>query len=403
MTLDNFLDYALGGTTTQYQKFFRNIETFNITQKQLNEAAEIAAKSTTPEKAAQLFYDEIVKAADTNKVFTRNQLESIPVVNNNDQKRMIADQIEENRRIKEELDVTKKTNKIEVSPLKINQAKNIVKLSSKSSLDETLFNQLENALDSAPSIKFSYGSKAPQTPKQFLNEIGNDMYDVVYINGTYAKFDNATGRMLYSDGTNQYFIHFETDINVSNVDELINTRVTQFRNYLGLNGPQTIELKHGLGNVVTNPDKTTFIGKTDETILLKKQFGNFKHYKVGESPGAVNLLNMPDTYWNPSTWFEDYNRDWMLRAIERGDDIYIASPINKLNLINETDLGVNYGSYFANELNELVKAGNWTPYEASVWEQHYMEKHGGKVKLENKINVITEGKYNQYKHLHNPC
>lgn len=51
----------------------------------------------------------------------------------------------------------------------------------------------------------------------------------------------------------------------------------------------------------------------------------------------------------------------------------------------------------------IIEKGNWTPYEASVWEQHYIEKHGGKVKLENKINVITEGKYNQYKHLHNPC
>ena len=124
--LGHFLDYALGGTTTQYQKFFRNIETFNITQKQLNEAAEIAAKSTTPEKAAQLFYDEIVKAADTNKVFTRNQLESIPVVNNNDQKRMIADQIEENRRIKEELDGGSKENgNLGESSLNINHADNL--------------------------------------------------------------------------------------------------------------------------------------------------------------------------------------------------------------------------------------------------------------------------------------
>lgn len=80
--------------------------------------------------------------------------------------------------------------------------------------------------------------------------------------------------------------------------------------------------------------------------------GNFKHYKVGESPGAVNLLNMPDPYWNPATWFEDYNKDWMLPAIQRGDDIYIASPINNGTLYN--DYG---GSYFAQELNELINAG----------------------------------------------
>ncbi len=234
-----------------------------------------------------------------------------------------------------------------------NTAGSVVKLTNKSSLSTTLFNQLDNALSSAPSIKFNYGSKALQSPQQFLNEVGDDMYDIVFSNGGYAKFDNATGRMLYSDGTNHYFIHFETGNNVTNVEQLLNTRVTQFRNYLGLNGPQTIQLTNGLGTITTSSSKaTTFIGKTTETILLKNQFGNFKHYKVGESPGAVNLLNMPDTYWNPATWFEDYNKDWMLRAIQRGDDIYIASPINNGTLYN--DYG---GSYFAQELNELINAG----------------------------------------------
>jgi hypothetical protein len=60
---------------------------------------------------------------------------------------------------------------------------------------------------------------------------------------------------------------------------------------------------------------------------LKNQFVDFKHIEVGETVGSVNLLNMTDPYWNPSTWFKDYNLDWMLRAIHRGDDIYIASKI----------------------------------------------------------------------------
>ena len=240
----------------------------------------------------------------------------------------------------------------------VNGAGSLSKLASKSSLSTTLFNQIDNALSSAPSIKFNYGSKTLQSPKQFLNEIGNDMHDIVYSNGHYAKYDNATGRMLYSDGTNHYFINFETGNNVTNVEQLFNTRVTQFRNYLGLNGSQTIQLTNGLGTITTSTNKaTTFIGKTTETILLKNQFGNFKHYKVGEAPGAVNLLNMPDTYWNPASWFDDYNRDWMVRAIQRGDDIYIASSINRGSLYNLNKItNKEYGSYFANELNELVIA-----------------------------------------------
>ncbi|AZA50452.1 hypothetical protein EG346_20710 [Chryseobacterium carnipullorum] len=50
-----------------------------------------------------------------------------------------------------------------------------------------------------------------------------------------------------------------------------------------------------------------------------------------------------------------------------------------------------------------VHSGNWDPYEASVWEQHYMEKNGGKPNLENGRNEITKAKFDKYKNLHNPC
>jgi hypothetical protein len=232
------------------------------------------------------------------------------------------------------------------------------KLTSKSSLSTTLFNQLDNSLASAPSIKFDYGAKALQSPKQFLNEVGNDMYDISFRNGGYAKFDNATGRMLYHDGAKHYFIHYPSGNNAINVEQLINLRVNLLRDYLGLNGTQTIQLTSGLGIVTTNANKvTTFIGKMSETGLLKDQFGYFKNAMVGETPGAINLLNMPNTYFNGATWFEDFNKDWMLRAILRGDDIYIVTPINRNSLYNlNKTTGNEYGSYYANELNELVLA-----------------------------------------------
>jgi len=50
-----------------------------------------------------------------------------------------------------------------------------------------------------------------------------------------------------------------------------------------------------------------------------------------------------------------------------------------------------------------LEAGNWTPYEAAVWEQHYMDTHGGKTVLQNKQLAISEAKYSQFKSLHNPC
>ncbi len=52
---------------------------------------------------------------------------------------------------------------------------------------------------------------------------------------------------------------------------------------------------------------------------------------------------------------------------------------------------------------ETVKSGNWTPYESHAWEQHYIEKNGGKANLKNSKNAISEGKYNKFANQHNPC
>jgi hypothetical protein len=59
----------------------------------------------------------------------------------------------------------------------------------------------------------------------------------------------------------------------------------------------------------------------------------------------------------------------------------------------------NWDNYKVRE----VKRGQWTPYEASTWEQYYIEKNGGVSNLENKRNEITEKKYDKYADKHNPC
>lgn len=241
-----------------------------------------------------------------------------------------------------------------------NTGGSFAKLSTKSSLSSSLFSQLDDALTSAPSIKFDYGSQTLQSPKQFLNNTGNDMYDIILNNGGYAKFDNETGRLLYSEGANNFFIRYPADgINVPDVEPFVRGKIIQLRYCVGLNGSQIVNLVPEVGgSITTNPPKvTTFIGKVTETQLLKNQVGNFKHAKVGETPGSVNLLNLPEPYFNGPTWWVDHNRDWVLRAISRGDDFYIATPLNNIDLSMDNILvSQQYGpSYYARELNELVK------------------------------------------------
>jgi hypothetical protein len=52
-----------------------------------------------------------------------------------------------------------------------------------------------------------------------------------------------------------------------------------------------------------------------------------------------------------------------------------------------------------------VRSGEWTRYETAVWEQHYIDQHGGVNggKLINRINAITPEKFVLYSEMHNPC
>ena len=49
-----------------------------------------------------------------------------------------------------------------------------------------------------------------------------------------------------------------------------------------------------------------------------------------------------------------------------------------------------------------VRGGVWTPYEAAVWEQHYIDVHG-RPSLLNRQDAITAEKFERYRNLHNPC
>lgn len=95
-TFNDFLDYTLGGTSTQYQKFFRNIELQKVTQNQLDEAVEFAAKHSTPEKAAQVFHDEVMRIGNENVTNTRKSLDNLTTRESSDKQKIIDAQLAEN-------------------------------------------------------------------------------------------------------------------------------------------------------------------------------------------------------------------------------------------------------------------------------------------------------------------
>ncbi|NOQ75993.1 MAG: hypothetical protein GQ574_28560 [Crocinitomix sp.] len=231
------------------------------------------------------------------------------------------------------------------------------KLAGKSSLSPRSFKKIADELVGADGIKFKYTGQIYHHPRDFLNLTGSDIYDIIFPDGAYAKFDNANGRMLYSINGENFFVRFQSGYPSADVETYMRDKITRMRNCRGMNGVQTIFIEYGALTITTSAHKTTtFIGKLSGTGKMKALFGGFTHIEFGEVPGAVNLLNMPDSYWIGATWFDDFNRDWMQRAIARGDDIYITDDIIENSLYNFDEHDVKYGSYFANELNELVLA-----------------------------------------------
>jgi hypothetical protein len=79
------------------------------------------------------------------------------------------------------------------------------------------------------------------------------------------------------------------------------------------------------------------------------QFG-----KVARNNGGFNFLNIPDDLAAKAgdDFFKLYNQPWLEKAIERGDDIILATkPIDKAKYINNNTLLGNY----AKEINYLVQ------------------------------------------------
>ncbi len=86
-----------------------------------------------------------------------------------------------------------------------------------------------------------------------------------------------------------------------------------------------------------------------------------------------------------------------------GKVVYVGRTVQGIDTRFNQHIGKGHPAWKNGYKVELAQSGTWTKYEAAVWEQHFIDKHGGLSALENKQLAITEAKYNQYKNLHNPC
>ena len=101
-------------------------------------------------------------------------------------------------------------------------------------------------------------------------------------------------------------------------------------------GSGIIEYKPTSGiEIKSNPDKvTTILGKYSEDIkYIIEEMGISKTTESLPEVGGFNLLNTPDEcYKTAEQFWREYNKPFIDAAIERGDDIVMATPINNSTL-----------------------------------------------------------------------
>jgi hypothetical protein len=49
---------------------------------------------------------------------------------------------------------------------------------------------------------------------------------------------------------------------------------------------------------------------------------------------------------------------------------------------------------------KVKRRGHYTPFRLTAYEQHYIDRYGGKSKLRNRVDAMTRKKYLAHKHMH---
>ena len=118
----------------------------------------------------------------------------------------------------------------------------------------------------------------------------------------------------------------------------------------GVGGAKTLTYKTTSGIKLTSvPQKTTTVlGRYDsDTKNIIKELGVPKSTDFSRNKGGFNLLNTPDElYKTPEQFWNEYNKPFLDSAIDRGDDILMATPINNNTLYTKTGELTGYGKEY---------------------------------------------------------
>jgi len=220
-------------------------------------------------------------------------------------------------------------------------------------------------INNIPGIKILKGPGKPiVTAADFYKERGIDMYDIVYEGRYYVKYDGTNGRLLIGDVQSATVIGFYlddarnypgtpySDILVKDPLKDLPSAIEKLKVYHGLSAskaPLHGNFSSG-AKIVSTPNKTSTVigafevkdGKIIYTDMpqLFDNFGNLKNADFGEKKGGFNVLNVGEGFYEPGSFFDNYNRKWLEEAIKRDDIFYAASdPQNDIFIFKRDSNG----------------------------------------------------------------
>ncbi|TPN89251.1 fibronectin type III domain-containing protein [Aquimarina algicola] len=168
-------------------------------------------------------------------------------------------------------------------------------------------------------------------------------------NLVFGKFDELTGR-------GELLGVYEGIHNIDVVNDFgFNRLLSKLKAYHGqCSGGSCVNLNVSSGAaIISNPSTTTTIVgnykrypwfQGDMKELIPELLGDLKTQQFGPKKGGYNVLNVADekiTDW--TKFWEEYNKPWLMAAINRSDDIWAASNPMELNLLFKSldDVPVN--------------------------------------------------------------
>ena len=190
------------------------------------------------------------------------------------------------------------------------------------------------------------GHKSPTDALKFWNSTSKE-YSHLVDGELYIKFDAREGYLLFGNHNTGEMLGFYEGIGNPQVvaSTGLERILSKLKIYHGVGGPSYVVTNVSSGaRIIANPNKTATIignyGFGDMKIIVSDELlSNLKTQQFTDKKGGFNVLNVSDesiaANGGHANFWSNFNKPWLQEAVNRGDDIWVASDPMDLSLLRK--------------------------------------------------------------------